>query len=311
MSSPGSPADARSYILERLIGDSGDAANVIGAGRAMAERAVPAIQTSVNEQLAALVTVDLQRVEVARVADARSDSGEQFALAVIASSTSSDALTIVMDSTAISIMICALFGGDLDQAVPEIARDFSPIEMRIAGRVIEATAAALNGSGKRSLDLKLPMPPVTCGEEARRRVLRDGPGLRMVFGISTPRETGTIVVMIPQRVLLTQRGGDPNQAPDAATANQWRTRFSEEVMRSAVNLEATMPLARLTLGDIASFRPGQVVEIEETAQHRAHLGARGKTLFVCEFGKLGQNYTVRVKQPYDAGQEFIDGLMPG
>ncbi|TIL62581.1 MAG: flagellar motor switch protein FliM, partial [Mesorhizobium sp.] len=43
----------------------------------------------------------------------------------------------------------------------------------------------------------------------------------------------------------------------------------------------------------------------------ARLSARDKTLFVCEFGKLGQNYTVRVRHPYDAGQDFIDGLMPG
>jgi flagellar motor switch protein FliM len=41
------------------------------------------------------------------------------------------------------------------------------------------------------------------------------------------------------------------------------------------------------------------------------LSARKKTLFVCEFGKLGQNYTVRVKHPFDAAQEFIDGLLPG
>jgi flagellar motor switch protein FliM len=32
---------------------------------------------------------------------------------------------------------------------------------------------------------------------------------------------------------------------------------------------------------------------------------------VCEFGKLGANYTVRVRHPYDAGQQFIDGLFPG
>jgi len=42
----------------------------------------------------------------------------------------------------------------------------------------------------------------------------------------------------------------------------------------------------------------------------ARLSARGQTLFVCEFGKLGQNYTVRIKHPFDAGQDFIDGLMP-
>ena len=82
-------------------------------------------------------------------------------------------------------------------------------------------------------------------------------------------------------------------------------------MRSTVTLEATMPLARLTLGDLAGFEPGQVIEFEETAQSHAKLSARDKTLFVCEFGKLGQNYTVRIRHPYDAGQDFIDGLMPG
>lgn len=72
-----------------------------------------------------------------------------------------------------------------------------------------------------------------------------------------------------------------------------------------------MPLARMTLGDIAALVPGQVIELEETAQTNARLTARNKTLFVCEFGKLGQNYTVRIRHPYDAGQDFIDGLMPG
>ena len=72
-----------------------------------------------------------------------------------------------------------------------------------------------------------------------------------------------------------------------------------------------MPLARMTLGDLALLQAGQVLEIEENAQGRARLSARNKTLFVCEFGKLGQNYTVRINQPYDAGQDFIDGLMPG
>ena len=72
-----------------------------------------------------------------------------------------------------------------------------------------------------------------------------------------------------------------------------------------------MPLARMTLGDLARLHVGQDLDIEENAQGQAQLSARNKTLFVCEFGKLGQNYTVHIKQPFDAGQDFIDGLMPG
>ena len=55
---------------------------------------------------------------------------------------------------------------------------------------------------------------------------------------------------------------------------------------------------------------GQVIELEGDAQSQAKLSARQKTLFVCEFGKLGQNYTVRIRHPFDAGQDFIDGLVP-
>ena len=56
---------------------------------------------------------------------------------------------------------------------------------------------------------------------------------------------------------------------------------------------------------------GQVIEIEGEAQSQARLSARQKTLFVCEFGKLGQNYTVRIRHPFDAGQDFMDGLAAG
>ncbi len=72
-----------------------------------------------------------------------------------------------------------------------------------------------------------------------------------------------------------------------------------------------MPLSRMTLGQLAQLRPGQVIEIEQSAQANAQLSARDRTLFVCEFGKLGQNYTVRIRHPYDAGQDFMDSLSAG
>lgn len=311
MTSPGTPSQTRALIIERLVGDSGEAAQVIGVGRGMAERALPLLQKALAGELGAPVTVDLQAVEVSRVPEARSRAGEAFALSVIPSPASADAMTLVMDAQAVAVMVSALFGGDPDQPVAPIERDLSQIEADVATMVFQEVAAALNGSGKRSLDLRLPAPKAMAGGEARRRVLRDGAAVRIVYGLSTPSDSGTLTVMIPQRLLLTARGAAPAGEDGEATGLDWRARFSEEVMRSTVRLEATMPLARLTLGDLAAFVPGQVIEFEEKAQLNARLSARDKTLFVCEFGKLGQNYTVRISHPHDAGQDFIDGLMPG
>lgn len=309
MTSPGSSSEVRSLIIERLVGDSGEAAQVIDAGRAMAERAVPMLQKSLTSELGVAVIVDLKSVEVSRVPEARSRAGETFALTVVGSSASSDAMTLVIDAPAIAIMVCTLFGGDPDLPVTPIERDLSQIEIDVSTMVFQEVAQALNGSGKRSLDLRLPVPRAMSGTEAKRHVLRDGAAIRIVLGISTPADSGTVTVTMPQRVALASRDGAA-AVSEEDHGPSWRERFSEEVMRSTVALEATMPLARLTLGDVADFDVGQVIEFEETAQSQARLSARGKTLFVCEFGKLGQNYTVRIKHPFDAGQDFIDGLMP-
>lgn len=309
MTSPGSPAQARSLIIERLVGDSGEADQVIDAGRAMAERAVPLLQKGLSSGLGVPVIVDLKAVEVSRVTEARSRAGDNFAMTVVGSPASSDAMTLVIDAAAIAIMVSTLFGGDPDMPVSPIERDLSPLEADVSTMVFQEVAQALNGSGQRSLELRLPAPRAMSGIEARRHVLRDGAAIRIVLGISTPVDSGSITVTMPQRIVLAGRDGIAS-ASEADPGTSWRARFSEEVMRSTVALEATMPLARLTLGDLARLEVGQVIDFEETAQSRARLSARGQTLFVCEFGKLGQNYTVRIRHPYDAGQDFIDGLMP-
>lgn len=303
--------DSRALVIERLVGDSGEASHVIGAGRSMGERIVSPLQKRFSGEIGAQVTVDLRAVEVSRTTQARSHAGDNFAMTVVPSTVSSDALTMVMDAQAVAVMICALFGGDPEAAISPIERDLSPLEADVATLVFEEIAQALNGSGKRSLDLRFPVPRAMSGQEAKRRVLRDGAAVRLTFGLSTPTESGTVTVMIPQRVLLVQRNGAAVGDDETSAQSDWHERFSEEVMRSAVTLEATMPLARMTLGDLARLHIGQVLDIEENAQSQARLSARNQTLFVCEFGKLGQNYTVRIKQPFDAGQDFIDGLMPG
>jgi flagellar motor switch protein FliM len=309
MSSPGTPAQTRSLIIERLVGDSGDAAEVIAAGRAMAERAVPLLQAGLAGELGVAVVVDLRSVDVSRVPDARARAGETFAMTVVGSPASSDAMTLVIDAAAIAIMVCALFGGDPDLPVSPIDRDLSPLETDVSTMVFEQVAQALSQSAKRPLDLKLPVARAMSGAEAKRHVLRDGAAIRIVLGISTPADSGTVTVTMPQRVVLAGRD-DAGGVGTGDHGSSWRARFSEEVMRSVVTLEGTMPLARMTLGDLADLEVGQVIDFDEMAQSQARLGARGQALFVCEFGKLGQNYTVRINHPYDAGQDFIEGLLP-
>jgi flagellar motor switch protein FliM len=152
----------------------------------------------------------------------------------------------------------------------------------------------------------MPLPSAITGAELKKHIIRDAPAVRVDLRISTPTSSGRISLMMPQRVLLKHRGDAV-----AGDASSWSERFGEEIMRSSVNLEASMPLARMTLAEVAGLHEGMVIELGEGAQGEARLSARSKTLFVCEFGKLGQNYTVRIRHPFDAGRDLIDTLLPG
>jgi flagellar motor switch protein FliM len=301
---PSSPAEMQAYIIERLVGETGEPSRVTDAARALVERAVPAIREGLKQNLALDLAIEPAGVELSRMTDARPD-GDGYAMTVAASPASPDALVMTMDPDAVALVVSALFGGDPGIAIAPIARDLSPTETVVASRVFDEIARGLGASGDKSFDPTLPLPQAMSGSELKKHVLRDGPGVRVVLAVSTPAGAGKIVLTMPQRLLLKGAGGSQKPAP----SGQWRQRFSEEVMRSGVELQATMPLARMTLGQLSGLRVGQVIEFEGDAQSQAKLSARQKTLFVCEFGKLGQNYTVRVRHPFDAGQDIMEGLV--
>lgn len=306
MTSEASPQQMHSRIVEGLTGATGDPARISEAARACGERCLAAIAPQLAEVLAPAITVDCVSVELARFAAARPASSTFSAMTIVAADNSPDALLMTADADALAIALCAMFGADEDLPVTPISRPLSPIEIDVAAQLFDIFATAFNGSGDRSMNLRFPLPAPLAGEEVDKQVMRDGPAASIVFELALGDCRGRIVVTMPQRVLLEHRG---EARAEAGSGARWRERFGEEVMRSAVSLTATIPLARLTLAQISHLRVGQVLELEADAPTQTKLSARDRTLFTCEFGKLGENYTVRVVEPFDAKRELVEELL--
>lgn len=298
-----------SRIVEQLTGETGEPARVIQAARALAERALPALREGLNAELASAVEVELEDVAVERFAQARPQAGSFSTMTVAASDTSPDALVLVADASAASLLLAALFGAEPDQPIVPIDREPTATELDIVALAFDAFARVINGSGERSMTIRLPLAEPIAGKELAKRVMRDGPAVTLRFRLSLPGGGGTISLTMPQRVLLKHRALPEGQG--RATDPKWGAHFGEEIMRSTVDLRATLTMERMTLGEIADLEVGQILALPEGAQASTHLSSRGRTLFVCEFGKLGQNYTVRVSEEFDARKDFIDGLLPG
>jgi flagellar motor switch protein FliM len=313
MSSPGTPAETRAYIVERLVGDTGEPDHVIEAARNVAERALEPISEGLAMALSGVLALELKTVELARLAEARPAEGTRAAMVVVASSSSPDALVMTIDAQAVAILLNVMFGGDPDLPVAPIERDFSAIELEVAALALNEFAKGVNGSGARSMDIRFPLPAlVSSAVELKKLVLRDGPAVRACFSIGAGSSPGRVDLYMPQRVLLKHRGrpGAAGSQEEPAQPGEWQASFGKEVMRSGVRLEATMPLGAMTLDELTGLTVGQIIELPVEARSEARLLAKGNTLFVCEFGRLGQNYTVRVRHPFDAGQDLMDNLLP-
>lgn len=120
----------------------------------------------------------------------------------------------------------------------------------------------------------------------------------------------TFSVIVPQSVLLKTR----IVSPDGAGGNQkmkpeWTEHLEEQVRRSAVTLEARIRLESLTLNTISRLQPGDVIPFRDGQDVRVEVNANGRDLYVCEFGRAGSKYTVRIKDTHGSEQDILRHIM--
>lgn len=303
----GSPAAQRELLIERLVGETAEPDRVTTAARALGARALPVIATSVADLLPGGLQFELESVELGRISEVFTEAGDFAPLTVAASAHSPDALLLSLDVAAVSLITGLMFGAGADMPDVAVEQPLSATQLQISALVFARIAEAINGSGTRAMKVRFPLPKPITGEDRSKHVHRDGPAARIVYRLFTQSGEGRLSVTMPQRIALAPRGGDETTT---GAAVEWQSRFGGEVMRSKLMLEATIPLGRMTLGDISSLSVGQIVEMPAASPGDTRLSARDKTLFICEFGKLGQHYTVRVKHPFDPEQDFMDGILP-
>ncbi|MBL8581413.1 MAG: FliM/FliN family flagellar motor switch protein [Rhizobiaceae bacterium] len=299
-----SPAEMRAYIIERLVGETGEPDQISVAARRLLEKAAPTVAEVLSGVLSQTVEVEPGDITLTRFSEARPAETTGYALCVASGANSPEALALGLDADALGLLVGAFFGGDAALPVSPIHRELSPIELGVATAVLNGLAQGVNDCGHLALGLRLPLNAAMTGVELRKLALRDGPAVRMTFAMTMAGRPFTATMAMPQRLLRQQSGN----ATAGATVD-WGAHINEEVMRSSITLQAMMPIGRKTLGDLAELEIGHVLEIDEGAQGNATLAVRNRTLFLCEFGKLGQHYTLRVRQPFDAEQDLLDNLV--
>lgn len=198
---------------------------------------------------------------------------------------------------------------DMEAAV---ARPLSVIELDLSvmafDKIANVLRSAVNAPGGFEPYLDLPYNV----EETLTSITDDSDefAAAIAMTISLGKSISQIVIIVPQRDLLRTVVSSPRAKSPTGASQTWTDQLSEQVRRSQVTLEARVHLQSLTLDTISRLAVGDVIPfMDNTGDVRVEVSANSKDLYICEFGRSGENYTVRVKDNVNSDDELLRHLM--
>jgi flagellar motor switch protein FliM len=204
-----------------------------------------------------------------------------------------------------------LLGGTVDTIEEPADRMLSVIELDLANMVFDKIAkvlrSAVNAPGGFEPSLT---PPYSL--ESRAKVGEDRPdefAAAINMAITLGGITSELCLIVPQSSLLKTKVTAPKAKKQSGKSPEWTEQIGNQVRRSHVTLEAKIRLQDLTLRTISKLMAGDVIPFRDSGDVRVEVSANAKELYVCEFGRSGDNYMVRVKDTMNSDDELIRHLM--
>ncbi|MCZ4090321.1 FliM/FliN family flagellar motor switch protein [Sinorhizobium psoraleae] len=216
------------------------------------------------------------------------------------------------DSPVLITLVEALLGAEPTSIGEPQPRSMSQIEIDVAVPIFEKIAdvlhTAVNAPGG--------FEPVVSRPHNSEARLKPDPAIEDIHAASIDMTIGlgpvlsTFSVIVPQSVLLKTQIVPPKGAgQDNKAKSEWTEQLEEQVRRSAVTLEARVRLESLTLDTISRLQPGDVIPFHDGQDVRVDVNANGRELYVCEFGRSGAKYTVRIKDTHGSEQDILRHIM--
>ncbi|OLP58375.1 flagellar motor switch protein FliM [Xaviernesmea oryzae] len=218
---------------------------------------------------------------------------------------------IACDSPIVMGMVEMLLGAAPETISPPVPRALSAIELDVAAMLFEKVAnvlkSAVNASGGFEPTLERPL---NATERSIPEEAADIHAAAVKISLVAGPISAIFTIVIPHKALLKTKIVFPKGIGQARkTKNAWSDQLEQQVHRSAVSLEARIRLEDLTLNDVCRLQAGDIIAFKDVHDVRVDVNANGRDLYVCEFGRSGERYTVRIMDTHGSEKEILDHLM--
>jgi flagellar motor switch protein FliM len=218
---------------------------------------------------------------------------------------------IVLDRDFVFTLVEALFGSDGAEPPIDAERAFSNIELRVVEVLFERFAKSLQTAFAATSDVTFKLERV----ETVMASLAIGQAGNMAICANVMLQAlfrgGQMFLIIPHSALnpLRQKLARVVVGDGRASDPNWRGKMESEVKRTEVMLSAVLDEQVLSLGQVAQFQVGQVIELNATPRTLARLENNNQVLFWCQIGQLDGYYAIQIADPVDQKREFVDDIL--
>jgi flagellar motor switch protein FliM len=216
-----------------------------------------------------------------------------------------------LNHTFLFSMAEALFGGDGSEPAIQEDRPLSNIEMRIAQSIFDRLAKSMQASFSAVIETSLKFETLETRMDFAVIVPRNTFSIITTVNLQILDRGGELYIVLPQPALNTIRQSlahDPTK--DTVTRDpRWVRQMQNEITRAEVKVQGIIEERQFTLGDIANLRIGQTMHLQATTKTRVKLECNAQDLFWCQLGQAEGFYTLRVDEPVDKDQDFMDDIL--
>ncbi|MGK6316199.1 FliM/FliN family flagellar motor switch protein [Neorhizobium sp. DT-125] len=244
--------------------------------------------------------------------DLIADLGDGFALCDGALRNWCPNFVLACGNSFVIALMESMLGAAAEAIAQPIERPLSDIELDLAVMVFDRIANVLRSgvNAPGGFEASLERPHNAEDRPKPDELARPEFGVAVRMALELGPVVSEFALVIPQSIFLKTKVTAPKARGQVSKAKQeWADRMNDQVRRSHVTLEARIRLQKLTLGTISRLAAGDVIAFQDKQDVQVQVSANGKDMYACEFGRSGENYTVRVKDNISTDDEILRHLI--
>ncbi len=280
--------------------------------RAIFSRAAELLAERLRDMADAPFSAELLEVHTAPVAEAGLQ--EEGAMPVLCTlDRLEQPACLCLNAGAVDLAIEAFLGGGARDRSTPAKREYTDFDRLFAGMLAEAVAEIASGVMMSAHGHALLIGEV--GREDVAEVMESAGSVHLLarFRLTALGQEGICTLLLPHAAVTTLRvcaGAEPTQHA-APPDEEWLRAMKDQLEAAEIVCEATLSGAEITLAEVASLKPGQVLPLNEVAGAPVVLQCDGVPLFHCELGQQAGVFTLRLKKTADEHADFIESLRNG